>query len=113
MPPVPASPATRRTRCCASARPISRPKLYEAVRGAQDGAGDLFDSGSHIPDGELTAFREKLPEWQAQFEAAIEERSAERLAGTHRRGRRPDADASLSSLRVLTSDSTMSGRRRS
>ena len=78
-------------------------KLFEAVRDAQDGASDLFDSGSHIPDGELTAFREKLPEWQKQFEAAIEERFAERLAGTHRRGRRPDADASLSSLQVLTS----------
>ena len=78
-------------------------KLFEAVRDAQDGASDLFDSGSHIPDGELTAFREKLPEWQAQFEAAIEERFAQRLAGTHRRGRRPDADASLSSLQVLTS----------
>ncbi len=78
-------------------------RLFEAVRDAQDGASDLFDSGSHIPDGELTAFREKLPEWQAQFEAAIEERFAQRLAGAHRRGRRPDADASLSSLQVLTS----------
>ena len=78
-------------------------KLFEAVRDAQDSASDLFDSGSHIPDGEMTAFREKLPGWQAQFEAAIDERFAQRLAGTHRRGRRPDADASLSSLQVLTS----------
>jgi hypothetical protein len=77
-------------------------KLFEAVRAAQDGAGDLFESGSHIPDGELQAFREKLPEWEQQFEAAISEQFTQRLAGTHRRGRRPDADASLSSLQVLT-----------
>jgi len=77
-------------------------KLFEAVRGALDGAEDLFESGSHIPDGEWQAFCEKLPAWQQQFERAIGELFEQRLAGTHRRGRRPDANASLSTLQVLT-----------
>ena len=77
-------------------------KLFEAMRGALDGADDLFDSGSHIPDGDLQAFREKLPAWQQQFERAIGELFEQRVAGVHRRGRRPDANASLSTLQVLT-----------
>ena len=77
-------------------------KLFEGVRSALDGASDLFESGSHIPDGEMQAFREKLPAWQREFERSMGELFEQRLAGAHRRGRRPDANASLSTLQVLT-----------
>ncbi len=77
-------------------------KLFESVRKALDGAEDLFDSGSDIPDGEVHAFREQLPAWRQRFERAVGELFEQRVAGTHRSGKRPDADASLSSLRVLT-----------
>jgi hypothetical protein len=77
-------------------------RLFEGVRTALEGAGDLFESGSHIPDGEVQAFREKLPGWQQAFERSMGNLVEQRLAGTHRRGRRPDANASLSTLQVLT-----------
>ena len=102
---APADPGMSRDRALALMRECQAhfaSKLFESVRKALDGADDLFDSGGDIPDGEVHAFREQLPAWQQGFERAIGELFEQRVAGTHRSGKRPDADASLSSLRVLT-----------
>ncbi|HEX9276664.1 MAG TPA: DUF1631 family protein, partial [Casimicrobiaceae bacterium] len=46
-------------------------------------------------------FRSKRPEWLKHFEQSLQELFEKRLAGNRRSGRRPDADRSLASLRVL------------
>ncbi len=79
-----------------------RSKLVEMARAALDLTSDLFESNSHIPDGEVETFRSKRGEWLGLFDKTLAERFVRRLAGERRRGRRPDADASLASLRVLS-----------
>jgi Protein of unknown function (DUF1631) len=79
-----------------------RSKLVEMARAALDLTSDLFESNSHIPDGEVEMFRARRDEWLELFDKTLAERFVRRLAGERRRGRRPDADASLSSLRVLS-----------
>ena len=77
-------------------------KLVELAAAALELTDDLFESTSHIPDGEVQAFRQKRAEWLARFETTLVELFERRLAGHHRKGLRPDADASLAALRVLT-----------
>ena len=79
-----------------------RKKLLELAAAALEVTDDLFEATSHIPDGEVAAFRQKRPEWLAQFGTSLTELFDQRLAGRRRKGLRPDADASLSALRVLT-----------
>ena len=81
---------------------LYRAKLIEMARAALDLTGDLFESSSAIPDGEVEMFRAKRGEWLILFEKTLAERFVRRLAGERRTGRRPDADASLASLRVLS-----------
>ena len=78
-------------------------KLQEQVTMAIEGADDLFEATSHIPDGEVAAFRKKHGEWLAKFQATLAELFEKRLAGQRRKGLRPDADATAAQLRVLTS----------
>ncbi|HSV17202.1 MAG TPA: DUF1631 family protein [Casimicrobiaceae bacterium] len=77
-------------------------KLHDIVRASLEMAGDLFESVSHIPDGEIEAFRNKRGEWLQRFTRTLDELFAKRLAGHKRRGRRLDADASAATLKVLT-----------
>jgi hypothetical protein len=77
-------------------------KLLELVTTAIDGTDDLFEATSHIPDGAVAAFRQKHGEWLARFETTLRELFERRLAGHRRKGLRPDADATVSALRVLT-----------
>ena len=77
-------------------------KLHDVVRASLEMSGDLFESVSHIPDGEIQAFRNKRGEWQQRFERTLDELFAKRLAGHRRKGRRLDADASAATLKVLT-----------
>jgi hypothetical protein len=77
-------------------------RLFEAVRASLDLAGDLFETASGVPDGEVERFASKRGEWIERFERAIANAYARRLEGQHRRGRRPDADGSAATLRVLT-----------
>jgi hypothetical protein len=81
--------------------PFSK-RLFEAARTSLDLAGDLFESNSAVPDGEVETFRSKRGEWTTRFERAIAEGFERRLGGQRRRGRRPDVDASAATLRVLT-----------
>jgi len=77
-------------------------KLGEMAHTSLEMAGDLFEARSEIPDGEVEAFRGKRGEWQERFVRTLAARFERRLSGEHRQGRRPDAEASVQSLRVLT-----------
>ena len=77
-------------------------KLHDIVRASLEMSGDLFESYSHIPDGEVEAFRSKRGEWMQRFDRTLDELFAKRLSGHKRKGRRLDADASAATLKVLT-----------
>jgi Protein of unknown function (DUF1631) len=77
-------------------------KLMELAAAALDLTDDLFESTSTIPNGEVETFRQKRPEWLARFQTTLSDLFARRLGGHHRKGLRPDAEASLGALRVLT-----------
>jgi hypothetical protein len=80
-----------------------RVKLLEFVKGSLEQMSDLFDTHSHIPDGEIEAFNKKRLEWLDKFDKTLCDLFEKRVVeGVRRQGRRPDADASLSTLRVLT-----------
>jgi hypothetical protein len=63
---------------------------------------DLFELSDYVSRAEAQEFQDKRGEWLKKFDVVLAELFERRLAGTHRRGRRPDFDASLASLRVLT-----------
>ncbi len=80
-----------------------RLRLLDVIRGSLAEMQDLFESVSHIPDGEVELFRKQQPQWLEQFDHTLCELFERRVVdGTRRKGRRPDADASLATLRVLT-----------
>lgn len=80
-----------------------RVRMLDVVRKSLAEMHDLFDTNTVIPDGEVEAFRKKLPEWLDKFDRALCDLFERRvMEGVRRQGRRPDADASLATLRVLT-----------
>jgi hypothetical protein len=79
-----------------------RLKILELLRVSLSESDDLFETNSHIPDGEVEAFRSKREAWLDRFDKTLMDLFDRRLRGERRRGRRPDADASLATLRVLT-----------
>ena len=80
-----------------------RLKLLDLVRASIAEMNDLFETNSHIPDGEIEAFRKKLPEWIDRFDKTLCDLFERRVVeNVRRKGRRLDADASLATLRVLT-----------
>ncbi|MEO8507780.1 MAG: DUF1631 family protein, partial [Betaproteobacteria bacterium] len=80
-----------------------RVKLLDLVKASVEQTNDLFETNSHIPDGEIEAFRNKRGEWVERFDQTLCELFERRVVdGSRRKGRRPDADASLATLRVLT-----------
>jgi hypothetical protein len=81
---------------------VYRAKVHELVKEAIEGSDDLFPARSQIPDGDLASFLGKRPDWLARFDVSVKGLLERRLYGERRRGRRPDADVSLATLRVLT-----------
>jgi len=80
-----------------------RLRLLDLIRASLAEMHDLFETNSHIPDGEIEAFRKKQPEWLDKFDRTLCDLFERRVVeGMRRKGRRPDADASLATLRVLT-----------
>jgi hypothetical protein len=77
-------------------------KLQDIVRASLEMSSDLFESASHIPDGEIEQFRNKRGEWLQRFTRTLDDLFAKRVAGSKRKGRRPDFDASAATLKVLT-----------
>jgi hypothetical protein len=79
-----------------------RLKLLDVVRASLEQTNDLFETNSHIPDGDIETFRNKRGEWLERFDKTLCDLFEQRVGGIRRRGRRPDADATLATLRVLT-----------
>ena len=79
-----------------------RLKLLDVMRLLLADTDDLFESNSHVPNGDVETFRAKRGAWLDQFDKTLIDLFDRRLRGDRRRGRRPDADASLATLRVLT-----------
>ncbi len=76
--------------------------FLELARTSIETTNDLFELSDYVSRTEAQAFQDKRGEWLKKFEAAQAELFERRLAGERRKGRRPDFDASLASLRVLT-----------
>jgi hypothetical protein len=80
-----------------------RLKLMELLKTSLAQTDDLFETHSHIPDGEVELFRSKRLEWLEKFDRTLCDLFERRVdAGVRRQGRRPDAETSLATLRVLT-----------
>jgi len=80
--------------------------LVEVLTTSVDGMDDLFedtkfDERKLVTDDDLLDFRAKRGEWVKRLAQVHRELFEKRLTGNRRRGRRPDADRSLASLRVL------------
>ncbi len=77
-------------------------RVFEATRASLDLASDLFETTSGVPDGAVAEFIGQRNEWIERFERAVAAAFERRLAGEHRRGLRPDSDASAASLAMLS-----------
>jgi hypothetical protein len=75
--------------------------LVEVVAVSIEGTNDLFEQNKFVTDVEVVDFRTKRAEWIKRFEQTLKELFERRLKGPRRQGRRPDADRSVASLRVL------------
>ena len=77
--------------------------MAELARTSIETTNDLFELSDFVSRTEAQDFQEKRGEWVKKFDAVLLDLFDRRLAGDRRKGRRPDFDASLASLRVLTS----------
>jgi hypothetical protein len=79
-----------------------RSKLVDIARASIELSGDLFEGNTFVSEADVDEFKAKRTQWVERFEQALADLYARRVAGARRKGRRPDYDASLSTLRVLT-----------
>jgi hypothetical protein len=77
--------------------------MVDLARTSIETTNDLFELSDYVSRAEAQEFQDKRGEWIKKFESVLHDLFERRLAGDRRKGRRPDFDASLSSLRVLTS----------
>jgi hypothetical protein len=75
--------------------------LIALVHVSIETTNDLFEGNAFIGEAEVAEFRSKRGQWIERFGQALTDLFERRLAGTRRQGRRPDFDASLTTLRVL------------
>ena len=79
-----------------------RTKLVDIARASIEMSGDLFEGNTFVAEKDVDEFRLQRPQWVERFDQALRDLYAKRMGGAKRKGRRPDFDASLSTLRVLT-----------
>ncbi len=77
-------------------------RLVDIAHGSLEMATDLFENNEYVTQDDVLEFKIKRAEWHPRFAQALDDLFEKRLAGHKRKGRRPDFDASLASLRVLT-----------
>jgi Protein of unknown function (DUF1631) len=77
--------------------------MHELVAMSLETTNDLFEMNEYVSDEDALQFRSKRSDWTRQFGETLTKLFERRLAGTRRSGRRPDFDASLTTLRVLNS----------
>ena len=70
-------------------------------------SNDLFEMDPEVTFEENHAFKSKRKEWVGMFDAALRELFERRAAGQRRKGRRPDAEESPSSMRVMNDFDTI------
>ncbi len=76
--------------------------VHDLVRESLAGTDDLFDFSEHVRDADAMHFKHNRDAWLDKFGTTLRELIERRLAGERRKGRRPDFDASVSTLQVLT-----------
>ncbi|MEP7062439.1 MAG: DUF1631 family protein [Betaproteobacteria bacterium] len=81
---------------------LYKTKLVGIARTSLDLATDLFENNSYVSEDDVAQFKTHRADWTTRFEQSLDELFARRVGGAKRKGRRPDFDASLASLRVLT-----------
>ena len=79
-----------------------RAKLTDIGRASIEMSGDLFEGNAFVDEKDVAEFKAKRSAWVERFDKALGELYERRLGGGRRKGRRPDFDASISTLRVLT-----------
>ena len=77
-------------------------EIADLLRTSIETTDDLFQFSDFVSPSEAQAFLDQRSAWRERFDGVLSELFEKRLAGDRRRGRRPDYDASLASLRVLT-----------
>jgi hypothetical protein len=65
-------------------------------------SNDLFEMDPRVTMEEVYEFRSKRSEWVAAFDTGLRELFEKRLAGTRRKGRRPDQLQAFDALRVVS-----------
>src|SRR5438067_21865 len=75
--------------------------LRKAARTVSETATDLFETKEFVDDKEQLDFLVKREQWVERFVEKLSELIELRCSGQRRRGRRPDPDVSLATLRVL------------
>ena len=76
--------------------------MLDLAKTSIETTNDLFELSDYVSRAEAQEFQDKRGDWLRKFEAVLQDLFERRLAGDRRKGRRPDFDASLASLRVLT-----------
>jgi len=79
-----------------------RSKLVDIARASIEMSGDLFEGNTFVAEKDVDEFKAKRSAWVDRFDQALRDLYAKRMSGGRRKGRRPDFDASLATLRVLT-----------
>ncbi len=79
-----------------------RQSMHDLVRESLAGSDDLFEFSEAVPESDAMHFRHNRDGWLLKFDSTLAELIERRLGGTGRKGRRPDFDASLSTLQVLS-----------
>ncbi len=75
--------------------------LRKAARTVSETATDLFETKELVDEKEQLDFLVKREQWVERFVEKLSELIELRFSGQRRRGRRPDPDVSLATLRVL------------
>ena len=81
--------------------PLFVASLRKAARTASDTATDLFENKEQVDDKDQLDFLVRREQWVDRFREKLTELIERRFAGQRRRGRRPDPDVSMATLRVL------------
>lgn len=76
--------------------------MLDLARTSIETTNDLFELSDYVSRAEAQDFQDRRAAWLPKFESVLADLFERRIAGERRKGRRPDFDASLSSLRVLT-----------
>src|SRR5688572_18186356 len=79
-----------------------RGKLVDIARASIEMSGDLFEGNTFVSEQDVDEFKGKRGTWVERFDQSLRDLYAKRMSGARRKGRRPDFDASLATLRVLT-----------